>query len=258
MDIAPYPQPRKGAQGVIEPERLEFSGYVFKIQANMNPTHRDRIAFLRVCSGHFKRGMAVHHVRMGKTIKLSQPQQFFAQDREIIEEAYPGDIIGLYDPGIFKIGDTLSQGESFSFDEMPQFAPENFSKVTVKDAMKYKQFNKGVEQLTEEGAIQVFKTFGTGMDEMILGAVGVLQFEVFEYRLKAEYGVDVFLQKLPYEYARWISGSKSQIEKFVSGGNVIVTDKEKKLVALFQNEFGLRWAKEKYPDVYFVDSPLKL
>lgn len=258
LKLAPPPAPRKSELGAIEPQRPQFSGYVFKIQANMNPAHRDRIAFLRICSGLFERGMPVLHVRTGKTIKLSQPQQFFAQDREIIEEAYPGDIIGLYDPGIFQIGDTLCEGEAFTFDEMPHFAPEHFSKVTVKDAMKYKQFHKGVDQLTEEGAIQIFKTYGTGIDEMILGVVGVLQYEVFEHRMKAEYGVDIALQRLTYEYARWISGPKEVVSKFLNGTNVVVMDKEERLVALFQNEFGLRWAQEKYPDLQFFDSPNKL
>ncbi len=258
LKLAPPPASRKGDLGSIEPSRSQFSGYVFKIQANMNPAHRDRIAFLRICSGHFERGMPVQHVRTGKTIKLSQPQQFFAQDREIIEDAFPGDIIGLYDPGIFQIGDTLCEGEAFTFDEMPHFAPEHFSKVMVKDAMKYKQFHKGVDQLTEEGAIQVFKTYRTGIDEMILGVVGVLQYEVFEHRMKAEYGVDIQLQRLGFENARWISGPKDQVEKFVNGSNTVVLDKEDRFVALFQNEFGLRWAQEKYPDLQFIDSPNKL
>ena len=258
LKYAPAPVSRKSDIGPIEPNREQFSGYVFKIQANMNPAHRDRIAFLRICSGSFERGMAVSHVRTGKTIKLSQPQQFFAQDREIVEHAFPGDIIGLYDPGVFKIGDTLCEGGSFVYDEMPHFAPEHFSKVMVKDALKYKQFHKGVDQLTDEGAIQVFRTYGTGIDEMILGVVGVLQYEVFEYRMKAEYGVDILIQHLPYEHSRWIKGPKNQVEKFSNGSNVVVKDKEDRLVALFQNEFGLRWAQEKYPDLEFIDTPLNL
>jgi peptide chain release factor 3 len=259
LELAPKPAPRKSDLGaVIAPETPQFSGYVFKIQANMNPAHRDRIAFLRICSGYFERGMAVQHVRTGKTIKLSQPQQFFAQDRHIVEDAFPGDIIGLYDPGVFQIGDSLCQGESFVFDEMPHFAPEHFAKVTVKDAMKYKQFHKGVDQLTEEGAIQIFTSYSSGIDEMILGVVGELQYEVFEYRMRNEYGVEIRLQRMTYEHARWIKGSKEAVDKFVDGSNVIVKDKEDRLVGLFQNEFGLRWASEKYPDIAFVDTPSKL
>ncbi|HJV44379.1 MAG TPA: peptide chain release factor 3 [Bacillota bacterium] len=258
LKMAPTPTPRNSDMGQVEPETSSFSGYVFKIQANMNPAHRDRIAFLRICSGYFERGMAVQHVRTGKTIKLSQPQQFFAQDRQIIDDAYPGDIIGLYDPGIFQIGDTLCEGSPFTFNEMPHFAPEHFAKVTVKDAMKYKQFHKGVDQLTEEGAIQIYQTYGTGIDEMILGVVGELQYEVFEYRMRAEYGVEIRLQRMPYEFARWVVGSKEDVQRFVGGNNVLVKDKEGRFVALFQNEFGMRWAAEKYPNIEFVDTPTKL
>ncbi|RKD22616.1 peptide chain release factor 3 [Ammoniphilus oxalaticus] len=257
LKLAPAPVARVSDIGPIEPTNEHFSGYVFKIQANMNPAHRDRIAFLRICSGVFTKGMAVSHVRAGKTIKLSQPQQFFAQDREMVEDAYPGDIIGLYDPGVFKIGDTLCAGANFVYDEMPEFAPEHFARVTVKDAMKYKQYHKGVDQLTDEGAIQIYRSYNSGMDEMILGVVGVLQYEVFEYRMKAEYGVDVTMQHLPYEYARWIGGTKKQVEGFAGGSNVVVRDKEDRLVALFQNEFGLRWAQERYPELEFYDTPLK-
>jgi peptide chain release factor 3 len=258
LTMAPTPMPRKSDKGSVQPDTPEFSGYVFKIQANMNPAHRDRIAFLRICSGYFERGMAVSQVRTGKTIKLSQPQQFLAQDRHIVEDAYPGDIIGLYDPGVFQIGDTLCVGEAFTFDEMPHFSPEHFAKVTVKDAMKYKQFHKGVDQLTEEGAIQMFRTHGTGIDELILGVVGVLQYEVFQYRMRQEYGVEIRLQQLPYEYARWVSGAKEDVQKFVNGSNVVVLDKEDRFVALFNNEFGLRWAMEKYPSIQFIDSSTKL
>lgn len=148
----------------------------------MNPAHRDRIAFLRIVSGKFERGMSVKHVRAGKDIKLSQPQQFLAQDRDIVEEAYPGDIIGLFDPGIFRIGDTLSQAGDMEFDELPTFSPEIFSKVSIKNALKSKQFQKGIDQLTEEGMIQVFRT--VNFDDILLGVVGQLQFEVFEYRMK--------------------------------------------------------------------------
>ncbi len=192
LQLAPSPTPRNSTAGLVDPTDEKFSGYVFKIQANMNPAHRDRIAFLRICSGRFERGMSVRHVRAGKDIKLSQPQQFLAQDRDIVESAYPGDIIGLFDPGIFRIGDSLSQGTEIVFDELPTFSPEIFAKVTVKNALKYKQYQKGVDQLTEEGTIQVFQSTGN-FDETILGVVGHLQFEVFEYRMRSEYGVDIQL-----------------------------------------------------------------
>lgn len=194
LRLAAPPAAKNSNVGLIDPLSSNFSGFIFKIQANMNPAHRDRIAFLRVCSGKFTRDMTVNHVRTGKTIRLSQPQQFLAQDRHIVEDAYPGDIIGIYDPGIYQIGDTLSEKDSYEFEQLPRFSPELFSSVSARDAMKYKQFHKGVSQLTEEGAIQVYKA--VNREELILGVVGELQFEVFQYRLKAEYGVDVVMQRL--------------------------------------------------------------
>src|SRR5690606_7991591 len=212
LQLAPPPAPRKSTEGPVEPTNEKFSGYVFKIQANMNPAHRDRIAFLRICSGKFQRGMSVRHVRAGKEIKLSQPQQFLAQDREITEYAYPGDIVGLFDPGIFRIGDSLAQGANIVFDELPTFSPELFAKVTVKNALKHKQYQKGIDQLTEEGTIQVFRTIG--FEDAILGVVGQLQFEVFEYRMRAEYGVEVMLQRQPYQFARWVIDEKMDPSKY--------------------------------------------
>src|SRR5690606_12578752 len=213
LSMAPKPEPRKNNAGEkIEPSRENFSGFVFKIQANMNPAHRDRVAFLRICSGKFERGMSVKHVRAGKEIKLSQPQQFLAQDRDIVEVAYPGDIIGLFDPGIFRMGDSLAQGANIVFDELPTFSPELFAKVTVKNALKHKQYQKGIDQLTEEGTIQVFRTIG--FEDAILGVVGQLQFEVFEYRMRAEYGVEVMLQRQPYQFARWVIDEKMDPSKY--------------------------------------------
>ncbi|MDQ1911917.1 peptide chain release factor 3 [Paenibacillus sp. GD4] len=251
LQLAPAPTPRKTNSGVVEPLDEKFSGYIFKIQANMNPAHRDRIAFLRICSGKFERGMSVKHVRVGKDIKLAQPQQFLAQDRDIVAEAYPGDIIGLFDPGIFNIGDTLCQGVSMEFDELPTFSPELFSKVTVKNALKHKQFQKGVDQLTEEGTIQVFKTIG--FEDLILGVVGQLQFEVFEYRMKAEYGVEVQLSRMTYQFARWIVDDKLDPSKFRINSQ-LVTDKKGNFVALFENEYALRTAMEKCPDAKFLET----
>lgn len=251
LELAPKPAPRRVDAGIIEPTREQFSGYVFKIQANMNPAHRDRVAFLRIVSGKFERGMSVKHVRVGKDIKLSQPQQFLAQDRDIVEDAYPGDIIGLFDPGIFRIGDTLCQGAAINFDELPTFSPELFSKVTVKNALKHKQFQKGIDQLTEEGTIQVFRT--VSFDDIILGVVGQLQFEVFEYRMKGEYGVDVQLQRTSYQFARWLVGSDIDPSKFRIN-STIVKDKKDHLVALFENEYALRTAMDKMPSVKFLET----
>lgn len=251
LQLAPIPAPRNSSEGVVDPMSEKFTGYIFKIQANMNPAHRDRIAFLRICSGKFERGMSVKHVRAGKEIKLSQPQQFLAQDRDIVEEAYPGDIIGLFDPGIFRLGDSLSQSGSIVFNELPTFSPELFCKVTVKNALKHKQFQKGVDQLTEEGTIQVFRTIG--FDDLILGVVGQLQFEVFEYRMKGEYGVDVQLQRTNFQFARWIVDDQIDPGKFRINSQ-LVKDKDDNYVVLFESEYAMRSAMEKNPNAKFLEN----
>lgn len=212
LQMTTSPLPRKTTTGEIDPFGEDFSAFVFKIQANMNKAHRDRIAFMRIVSGKFEAGMEVNHIQGGKKIRLSQPQQMMAQDRKIVEEAYAGDIIGVFDPGIFSIGDTLCKaGTKFEFEGIPTFAPEHFARVRQMDTMKRKQFLKGVSQIAQEGAIQIFQEFNTGMEEIIVGVVGVLQFEVLTYRLENEYNVEVKLEKLPYEYIRWIE-NKEQID----------------------------------------------
>ncbi len=199
------PLPRNSSAGIIDPFSQDFSAFVFKIQANMNKAHRDRVAFMRICSGRFSAGMEAMHVQGGKKIRLSQPQQMMAQERHIVEEAYAGDIIGVFDPGIFSIGDTITNaGTQFKFEGIPTFAPEHFARVSQMDTMKRKQFIKGVSQIAQEGAIQIFQEFNSGMEEIIVGVVGVLQFEVLEYRLKNEYNVEIKLETLPYEHIRWI------------------------------------------------------
>ncbi|GAA0379248.1 peptide chain release factor 3 [Bacillus horti] len=248
--MAPAPVGRVSSEGYVDPSNKDFSGFIFKIQANMNPAHRDRIAFLRICSGKFERGMSVKHPRMKKSIKLSQPQQFLAQERNIIQEAYAGDIIGLFDPGIFQIGDTLCGGKEFTYSEMPLFSPEHFSRVSIKNALKKKHFLKGLQQLTEEGTVQFFEST-SGLDEMILGVVGELQFEVFEYRMQHEYGVDMTLQRLPYQLARWIEGDSYKPALFQASNAKPVKDKQGRHVMLFENEYSLRWAQERYPDLKF-------
>ncbi|HBI03316.1 MAG TPA: peptide chain release factor 3, partial [Paenibacillaceae bacterium] len=223
--------------------------------------HRDRIAFMRICSGVFTRGMSVLHTRTGKKVKLSQPQQFLAQERNIVENAYPGDIIGLFDPGTFRIGDTLCEGNSgFTFDGVPHFSPEIFARVRAKDAMKYKQFHKGIEQLTEEGAVQYFTSVVPGVDNLILGVVGQLQLEVFEYRLRGEYGVDVEIQPINYEMARWVKGDKKpeELNLIQYGGSLLVRDREERLVVLLENSYAETWANEKNPDVEFVSTSYEL
>jgi len=252
LQLAPPPTPRRSTNGPVDPNDEKFSGYIFKIQANMNPAHRDRLAFLRICSGKFQRGMTVRHVRAGKEIKLSQPQQFLAQDREIVETAYPGDIIGLFDPGIFRIGDSLSESRDIVFDELPTFSPEIFSKVTIKNALKQKQYLKGLDQLTEEGMVQVFRTIGP-FEETILGVVGQLQFDVFEYRMKNEYGVDIQLTRTPFQFARWVVGDSVDPAKFRIN-STLVRDKNGNNVALFENEYAMRTAMERMPDVKFLET----
>ena len=205
LDMTTSPLPRNSSEGLIDPFKEDFSAFVFKIQANMNKAHRDRIAFMRICSGKFEAGMEANHVQGGKKIRLSQPQQMMAEERHIVDEAYAGDIIGVFDPGIFSIGDTICKSnKKFAFEGLPTFAPEHFARVRQIDTMKRKQFIKGINQIAQEGAIQIFQEFNTGMEEIIVGVVGVLQFEVLEYRLKNEYGVDIRLEPLPYEHIRWI------------------------------------------------------
>ena len=200
------PLAREADCGEIDTFGNDFSAFVFKIQANMNKAHRDRLAFMRICSGKFERDREVLHVQAGKKMRLSQPQQLMASEREIVEEAYAGDIIGVFDPGIFSIGDTISvPGKPFKFAPIPTFAPEHFCRVSPKDTMKRKQFIKGTEQIAQEGAIQIFKVPYTGMEEVIVGVVGTLQLDVFQYRMLNEYGVELRMENLPYETLRFIT-----------------------------------------------------
>ncbi len=203
------PMARKSDIGMIDPFQEDFSAFVFKIQANMNKNHRDRIAFMRICSGKFTAGMEVFHVQGNKQIKLSQPQQMMADERKMVEEAYAGDIIGIFDPGIFSIGDTLTTAkDKFQFEGIPTFAPEHFARVRLIDSMKRKQFVKGVTQIAQEGAIQIFQEYKGGMEEIIVGVVGVLQFDVLRFRLENEYNVEIRLENLPYEHIRWIENKE--------------------------------------------------
>ncbi|MGN8891081.1 peptide chain release factor 3 [Dysosmobacter sp. HCP28S3_G4] len=200
------PLPRVADTGEVDVYSPDFSAFVFKIQANMNKAHRDRLAFMRICSGRFQRDTEYFHMQSGKKLRLSQPQQMMAAEREIVEEAYAGDIIGVFDPGIFSIGDTITvPGKKFKFSGIPTFEPEHFMRVSPKDTMKRKQFMKGTEQIAQEGAIQIFKIPDAGMEEVIVGVVGTLQFDVFQYRMKNEYGVELYMTGLPYEHLRRIT-----------------------------------------------------
>ena len=214
LKMTTSPLPRKADVGMVDPMEDSFSGFIFKIQANMNKAHRDRIAFMRICSGKFEAGMEVLHVQDGKKIRLSQPQQMMAQDRKIVDEAYAGDIIGLFDPGIFSIGDTVCMpNHKVQYEGIPTFAPEHFARVRQIDTMKRKQFVKGIEQIAQEGAIQIFQKYNTGMEEIIVGVVGVLQFDVLKYRLENEYNVEIRLENLPYEHIRWIENEQIDMDK---------------------------------------------
>lgn len=244
LQMTTPPLPRKSSAGEIDPFSPDFSAFVFKIQANMNKAHRDRIAFMRICSGKFEKGQEVLHVQGGKKIKLTQPQQMMAQEREIVDEAYAGDIIGIFDPGIFSIGDTVcAPGKKFQFEGIPTFAPEHFNLVRQTDTMKRKQFIKGTSQIAQEGAIQIFQELGGGMEEVIVGVVGTLQFDVLEYRLKNEYGVDIRMEGLPYQYIRWIVGEDVDVKALdLSSDTKRVQDMRGRPLLLFTNSWNIQWA----------------
>ncbi|UOQ45836.1 peptide chain release factor 3 [Halobacillus salinarum] len=251
IDMAPEPAPRRSTEGTVSPDHEEFSGFIFKIQANMNPQHRDRIAFVRVCSGKFERGMNVTLSRTGKTFKLAQSQQFVASSRGTVEEGYAGDIIGIYDPNVYRIGDTIVTGRrNFEYDELPQFPPELFKKVTAKNVMKAKQFKKGLEQLVQEGAIQLFKRYR--FEDYIIGAVGELQYEVFDYRMKNEYNVEIELTSIGERIPRWLKPEQVD-ESLFDERNMLVQDREGNPLVLFKNDFSLRWFIDKNPDIELID-----
>ena len=247
LKMTTSPLPRMSDAGLIDPREEEFSAFVFKIQANMNKAHRDRIAFMRICSGKFTAGMEVYHVQGARKQRLSQPQQLMAQDRKIVEEAYAGDIIGVFDPGIFSIGDTLCMpGKTIRYEGIPTFAPEHFARVRQVDTMKRKQFVKGIEQIAQEGAIQIFQEFNTGLEEIIVGVVGVLQFDVLKYRLNNEYNVEIILENLPYEHIRWIENENIDLDR-VSGTSDMkkIKDLKGRPLLLFVHEWSIRMTQER-------------
>ncbi|MCD7842753.1 MAG: peptide chain release factor 3 [Lachnospiraceae bacterium] len=241
------PLPRKADCGIIDPMTEDFSAFVFKIQANMNRAHRDRVAFMRICSGRFDAGMEVYHVQGDRTQRLSQPQQIMAQERHVVQEAYAGDIIGVFDPGIFSIGDTICMpGKKFAYEGIPTFAPEHFARVRQIDTMKRKQFVKGITQIAQEGAIQIFQEFNTGMEEIIVGVVGVLQFDVLKYRLENEYNVEIRLDMLPYEYIRWIENEEIDLEHLVGTSDMKkIRDLKGRPLLLFVNSWSVGMVLER-------------
>ena len=247
LQMTTSPLPRKSDHGIVDPFSEDFSAFVFKIQANMNKAHRDRIAFMRICSGKFEAGMEVYHVQGGKKIKLSQPQQLMAQERKIVEEAYAGDIIGVFDPGIFSIGDTLTtSSEKFAFEGIPTFAPEHFARVRQVDTMKRKQFMKGITQIAQEGAIQIFQEYNTGMEEIIVGVVGVLQFDVLKYSLNNEYNVEIRMENLPYEHIRWIENKDIDVDKIQGTSDMKkIKDLKGRPLLLFVNSWSVGMTLER-------------
>lgn len=240
-DLCPPPGPREAAGEIADPADDRFSAFVFKVQANMDPSHRDRVAFARICSGRFEGGMRVHHYRLGKEIRLNRAEQFFAQERETIREAFAGDIVGLYDPGVFRVGDTISTGGPMSFDAVPRFSPEHFARLQLLDPLKRKQLQKGIQQLAEEGTVQLFTEPGREKDP-ICGVVGRLQFDVLIFRLEHEYGAKVAFDILPYNYARWVEGVEGPDELKQKRVPMAVTDQDGGPVALFRDEWELQRA----------------
>ena len=246
LEMTSSPLPRLSNEGLIDPIDNDFSAFVFKIQANMNKSHRDRIAFMRICSGKFDADREVFHVQSGRKLKLSQPQQIMAQDRQVIQEAYAGDVIGVFDPGIFSIGDTLTlPGSKFEYEGIPTFAPEHFCRVVQLNSMKRKQFVKGITQIAQEGAIQIFQEYSAGMSEIIVGVVGVLQFDVLKYRLENEYGCEIRLESLPYGFIRWVGDPSTDVTKLKRLNNVkTVKDMKGNPLLLFVNDWMIRMVLE--------------
>ena len=245
LQYTPPPLSRASDMGEIGPEEPYFSGFIFKIQANMNPAHRDRLAFMRIVSGAFEKGMDVWHSSSNKIVNLKQPQQFMADEREAVEEAWAGDIIGLFDPGIYQLGDTLSSGPKLHYENIPVFAPEFFNRVRPVDSMKRKQFQKGISQLAEEGAIQTFLRTETGREDFMVGVVGVLQFEVLEHRLKTEYQTEIVMEGMPFRYVRWVVKSPKPVENLkLTSSSGRAKDSRDRDVLLFENEWSIRLACE--------------
>ena len=256
LKMTTSPLPRVSDEGEIDPMSDDFSAFVFKIQANMNKAHRDRIAFMRICSGKFDASQEVYHVQGDKKMRLLQPQQMMAESRHVVDEAYAGDIIGVFDPGIFSIGDTIcAPGKKFAFEGIPTFAPEHFARVRQIDTMKRKQFVKGINQIAQEGAIQIFQEFNTGMEEIIVGVVGVLQFDVLKYRLENEYNVEIRLENLPYEHIRWIANKEEvDVAKIVGTSDMKkVTDLKGNPLLLFVNAWSVGMTEDRNPDLVLTE-----
>jgi peptide chain release factor 3 len=254
--MAPGPAARTAEERPVRPDEPEFRGFIFKIQANMDPNHRDRIAFMRVVSGRFERDMTVQNPRLGRQVRLSRPQKLFAQDRILMEEAFPGDIVGLTNPGVFAIGDTLCTGVPLRFNGIPRFSPEHFAVLRNLKIDRYKQFQKGIEQLGEEGVVQVFYDVDAARREPILAAVGRLQFEVVQFRLQSEYGVETVLEGTPYRYVRWLDADPEALKgmRWFQGSRR-VEDSFGAPAGLFDGDWSLSYMQEHHPKVRFLETP---
>jgi peptide chain release factor 3 len=252
-DEAPEPAARLSTAGMIQPVDKNFSGFVFKIQANMDKKHRDRVAFLRICSGKFERGMKVRHPRLEREIRLSYANQFLARERETVEDAYPGDIVGIIDTGYFQIGDTITSGKDLQFEPIPRFSPEIFGRLSIKDPLKRKTLQKGVQQLAEEGTIQLLYDPLIGKQDPIVGVVGELQFDVLLFRLNDEYQLNVRLDRMPYTTARWpvTAASGEPVKGAIKGGSKLYMDENERPVVLLEKEWDLNWLKKENPDLEF-------
>ena len=252
LQLAPPPGPRTSSEGLVHPTDNKFSGFVFKIQANMDPQHRDRMAFLRIVSGRFEKDMIVHHARLDRKIRMTRPHRLFGRDRGTIEEAYPGDVVGFVNPGLFSIGDTLCSGSPFAFDPIPQFPPECFGILRNQGLTKQKQFQKGLEQLEEEGVMQVFYSPDHVRREPILAAVGELQFDVVASRLETEYGVKTSIERMPFALARWVSGDPDVLAgTYWPQDTRRLVDRDGFLVMLFGSERLLAYCISEFPALKF-------
>jgi peptide chain release factor 3 len=257
-ELMPPPRARPSDAGPVDPARPEFSGFVFKIQANMDKAHRDRVAFLRICSGKLVKGMKVRHVRSGKDLRLANPTVFMARDRTTVEESFAGDVVGLHDNGTLEIGDTLTEGSSFSYEGIPSFAPEHFRRLALVDPLKRKQFARGIEQLAQEGTVQLYRPPAGRTGDLVLGALGQLQFEVVKYRLESEYGVEVRVEAVPWQLARWVSradGKPLDLEALHAAvEGMVVLDVRERAVVLFDREWALRGAEKFHPELVFAET----
>jgi peptide chain release factor 3 len=257
-ELMPPPRERDSTKGPVPPTQDEFSGFVFKIQANMDKAHRDRIAFVRICSGRMTRGMKVHHVRTDRDVRLANPTQFMARERTLVEEGYAGDVVGIHDPDLFEIGDTLTGGSQFEFEGIPSFAPEHFARLMMVDPLRRKQFTAGLEQLAQEGTVQLYRPPDGRAGELVLGALGQLQFEVVKYRLDSEYGVQARLETVPFRLARWVGrsdGAPLDIDDLSSATEgMVVLDVRDRVVVLFDRPWALQTAERLHPEYIFAET----